>query len=115
MILKQTMDTDKTVPSICIPRVFSDVTRDEIQSTFERFLGKGYIERIDLVNRKGQGSSQDSFSRVFVHLVEWPSTESAEFIRNRLINGEAVNVVYREPWFWRCSASRVPKPQRNVY
>ena len=28
------------------------------------------------------------------------------------MNGETLNVVYDTPWFWKCSASRLPKPQR---
>ena len=30
----------------------------------------------------------------------------------RLANGDDVKVVYSEPWFWKCSVSRVPKPKK---
>tara|TARA_Y100001980_G_C14424800_1_gene214835 strand:- start:560 stop:748 length:189 start_codon:yes stop_codon:yes gene_type:complete len=32
-------------------------------------------------------------------------------IRQRLIDGEIIKVVYNNPWFWKCSASRVAKPE----
>lgn len=97
-------------PSICIPRVFKDITKEDVHETFSRILGKDTIERIDLVSRSNQ---HDGYNRVFVHLVKWPDQGVAATIRERLINNKPVNVVYKEPWFWKCAASRVAKPVKK--
>ena len=34
-------------------------------------------------------------------------------IRQRLLDGETVKIVYDNPWFWKCSASHAQKPDRT--
>ena len=53
------------------------------------------------------------FCKIFVHFRYWPNDENANKIRQRLIDGDMVKIVYDTPWFWKCSASRVPKPERE--
>ena len=43
----------------------------------------------------------------------WPDNERSEMLKDRLLSGQDIKVVYNEPWFWKCSASRVPKPERR--
>lgn len=50
---------------------------------------------------------------MFIHLRYWPTDDDAVIIRDRLVAGETVKIVYDTPWFWKCSASRLPKPQRD--
>jgi hypothetical protein len=34
-------------------------------------------------------------------------------VRETLVNGGEIKVVYNHPWFWKCSASRVAKPEKK--
>lgn len=107
---KQTFATEViTEPSICIPRTLNNITWRTVKDTFEEILGKGTVERVDLINDR----NGEPFCKVFVHLRYWPHSDDAVNIRDRLVAGEIVKIVYDTPWFWKCSASRVPKPDRD--
>lgn len=105
-------------PSICIPRVFNVVKKQYIINTFEKLLGKGCIERVDIVSNKPPGHSyklnnSTNFKKVFIHLHQWPDNQKAQNIRNQLLKQKTIKLVYDEPWFWKCSASRLHKPTYN--
>ena len=98
-----------TEPSICIPRTLYNVNWQTVKNTFEQILGQGTVDRVDLVpSRDGE-----PFCKIFVHMRYWPEHEEAMAIRNSLNAGEVVKIVYDTPYFWKCSASRVPKPERE--
>jgi hypothetical protein len=100
-----------TEPSICIPRTLNNVTRQQVKEVFEIVIGRGTVERVDIVsNRQNDGQP---FCRIFVHFRFWPNTTEIMSIRQSLLDGNTIRVVYDNPWFWRCSASRVPKPINN--
>ena len=109
-ILQHTMTEILTEPSICIPRTLSNVSWRDVKDTFETLLGRGTVERVDIVRSK---DSEQPFCRIFVHFRYWPNTPDIMAIRQRLIDGEVIKVVYNNPWFWKCAASRVPKPNRD--
>ena len=100
-------------PSICIPRVFKSTTRKDIYDVIER-LDLGAVERIDMVaktNNRGE-----CYNKVFIHFKMWnKKSEVAQATRAQLLRGEEVKIVYSEPWFWKCSASRVEKPTFRDY
>mgnify|MGYP001367304513 CR=1 FL=1 len=98
-----------TEPSICIPRTLNNITWRTVKDTFEHILGEGTVERVDLINDR----NGDPFCKVFVHLRYWPTQGDAVDIRDRLVAGQIVKIVYDTPWFWKCSASRLPKPERD--
>jgi len=100
-----------TEPSICIPRTLSNVGWRDVKETFELLFGKGTIERVDIVSQR---NSDTPFCKIFVHFRYWATDEQTQSIRKRLIDGETIKVVYDTPWFWKCSASRTPKPERNT-
>jgi len=100
-----------TEPSICIPRTLNNVNWRQIKETFEQLFGPGTVERVDIVTNRTDASP---FCRIFVHMRYWPvEKEEIADIRQRLVDGETVKVVYDNPWFWKCSASRTPKPDRT--
>ena len=99
-----------TEPSISIPRTLNNITWRTVKDTFEYILGKGTVERVDLINDR----NGEPFCKVFVHMRYWPTDEAAVNIREKLIAGEMVKIVYDSPWFWKCSASRLPKPDREA-
>jgi hypothetical protein len=98
-----------TEPSICIPRTLNNITWRTVKDTFELILGKGTVERVDLINDR----NGEPFCKVFVHLRYWPTDAESVNIRERLMAGDMVKIVYDNPWFWKCSASRLPKPDRE--
>lgn len=101
-----------TEPSICIPRTLHNVGWRDVKNVFETLFGKGTVERVDIVVDK---RDESPFCRIFVHMRYWPvDKEDVAAIRQRLVDGEMIKVVYDNPWFWKCSASRTPKPERGI-
>ena len=95
-------------PSICIPYVLDRVEKSTIHSTFNFLFGEQNIDRIDVVFREKPDG--EKFKRVFVHMRSWPKSAEAQSIRKRLLQGDEVLIMYDDPWYWKCSASRVEKP-----
>jgi len=95
-------------PSICIPRVFDNIEKKVIWGVFTELFGRDAIDRIDVVFKETPNG--DKYKRVFVHFRAWPTTYESQLVRRKLMNGEEVKIVYDEPWFWKCSASRIEKP-----
>ena len=98
-------------PSICIPRVFPNITWQRVKEAFEK-LEFGTIERVDMVNKtspKGQ-----AIKRVFIHFSKW-NTENpkATEARRKMMEGGHLEFTYDKPWFWRCYKSNVPRPSRK--
>tara|TARA_B100001063_G_scaffold235569_1_gene254290 strand:- start:408 stop:815 length:408 start_codon:yes stop_codon:yes gene_type:complete len=103
------LDDSSSFPSVCIPRTFTNTTRRDVRDVFETIVGRGCVERVDMVpkvNPRGE-----SYQCVFIHL-KWPDNDVAKQVRERLIEGEDIKLVYDDPWFWKCNVSRVPKPKR---
>lgn len=96
-------------PSVCIPRVFANIDRKRIHNVFQTIFGPDVVSQIDMVSRTSE--TGEEYSRVFVHFTKWPKTMYAQQVRQKLLNGDKVKVVYDEPWFWYMSASRVERPQ----
>jgi hypothetical protein len=95
----------KNVPSLCIPRVFPNITKDRIFNSFKD-INIGYIEQIDTIvctDKSGQ-----KYQRVFVHL-QWNNAAHSIQMRQRALEGKEVKIVYDEPWFWKVSANRATK------
>ena len=91
----------KNIPSLCIPRVFPNISEARIRKTFEDiFIGR--IEKIDIIKK-------EKFNCVFVHL-SWNNTPDALYVRNQVMTGKDVKVVYDKQWYWMISASRNQSP-----
>jgi len=107
-----------STPSLCIPRVFSNIDEKRIRRVFDE-LHMGDIDRIDIVNVKGEKG--EKFNRVFVHFKCWLRNTTADTARERLLNGKEIKIIYDEPWFWKVSAYREapahpaskPRPQEK--
>ena len=100
-------------PSICIPRAFMSTTRKDIYDTVEK-LGLGAVDRIDLVSKVNDRG--EPYNKVFIHFKVWNTKdETAIATRAKLLKGEEIKIVYRDPWFWKCTASRVEKPAFRDY
>jgi len=90
------------VPSLCIPRVFKNITRERVMACFKD-LDIGFVERIDMVSRVAENG--DQFQRVFVHL-RWNNKDNSVKARTRVLSGKEIKIIYDEPWFWKVSANR---------
>lgn len=112
-------------PSICIPRVDMWVTDDYIRKIFnEVFFGRkknnindiendienNFIMGIDLIpktNEKGE-----NYKRVFIHFKDWNiiQSDAANLVRKKLLNGDNIKIMHNNPNYWKCSASRIKRP-----
>jgi hypothetical protein len=125
------MKITKDFPSICIPRTLGHINRRWVWKVFMQ-LNLGEIERIDWrvqyrdstkwvtipLNTKPE-SYTFQVCQFFIHFKAWNinSMEAVE-IRERLLSvpdeGQKmpnIKVVYDDPWYWQCFASRIPKPK----
>jgi len=89
------------VPSLCIPRVYTNIDENRIRRIFND-LNLGVIDRIDIVRKTTDKGEQ--CNRVFIHFDRWYSGRNADAARERLINGQDIKVIYDGPWFWKVSA-----------
>lgn len=91
------------VPSMCIPRVFKNITRERVMGVI-RDLDLGLIDHVDMVQRENEKG--DKFQRVFIHFKKWHSNPNAIKAREMLISGKEIKIIYDEPWFWKISANK---------
>ena len=101
---------NKTEPSICIPRTFPNITWKRVKEVFEQVLDSKCIDRIDMIRRRANDGSE--FKRVYVHFKYWPNDTQSQEVRQRLLDGNDIKIVYDDPWFWKLHASR-PAPARD--
>jgi hypothetical protein len=97
-------------PSLCIPRVFTDITSEFIRNTIEK-VGLGKVARVDLLERRSPKG--EVYQRAFIHFEKWNWNQNAQDARKRLITGNDIKIVYNNPWFWKISANRWT-PQQSV-
>lgn len=100
-------EPNRTNPSICVPRVFPNITWKRVKEVFEE-LGLGEVERVDMVNKTNDKG--EKFKRVFVHFKRWNKNKTAQSVKEKLLSGDSVKVVYDDPWFWKVFVSNAPKP-----
>ena len=103
-----------THPSICIPRTFPTIrgeqTKRAVFKTF-RDLRIGFIDRIDTVHKTDKNGER--FCTVYIHLKWDMDNKLARDTRQKLVDGQEIKVVYDEPWFWKCTASTIEKPENR--
>ena len=103
-----------THPSICIPRTFPTIrgeqTKRAVFNTFKD-LRIGHIDRIDTVHKTDKNGER--FCTVYIHLKWNVNNQLARDTRQKLLDGQDVKVVYDEPWFWKCTASTIEKPENR--
>jgi len=88
--------------------VFDNIEKKVIWGVFTELFGRDAIDRIDVVFKETPNG--EKYKRVFVHFRAWPTTYESQLVRRKLLDGQEIKIVYDEPWFWKCSASRIEKP-----
>jgi len=91
-------------PSICIPYVNAKVTKGEILRVFQK-LNFGKIEKVDIICKKGYKG--EDYKRIFLHFKSLNDDDFAIDVRDRLLSGKDIKIVYDFPWFWKASALKV--------
>ena len=104
-----------THPSMCIPRTFPTIrgeqTKRAVFRTFKE-LRIGIIDRIDTVHKIDKNG--EKFCTVYIHMKSWNATSQLALeTRKKLLGGQEIKVVYDEPWFWKCTASNMEKPENR--
>ena len=100
-------------PSLCIPRIFDNMTNDHIKSIFQK-AKLGIIRRVDVIHRKNEKGEE--YKRVFIHFTRWFVDEPNIInLRQRLIEGKDIKIVYDNPWFWKVSASKLEDKSRKNF
>ena len=98
-------------PSLCIPRVFPNITWKRVKACLEG-VGLGEIDRIDMV--KKTNVKGEKFQQVYIHFKKWSTSANAQAARSKVLAGEMFKVTYDDPWFWKIGMSRAKKPERNT-
>lgn len=96
-------------PGIYIPSVYQNIDWRRIKSVFEDIFGEGTISRVDVVKQKQETTSNSkmNFNRVYVHFKYWP--KEFDNIREKLVSGETIKIVYEDPRYWKCMINKYPK------
>ena len=97
-------------PSICIPRIFSNIDDARIRSVFAQ-IELGVVHHVDIIERKNEKG--ETFKRAYVHFSKWLWNENAQTARRKLIEGKEIKIVYDNPWFWKVSANRATERREN--
>jgi predicted P-loop ATPase/GTPase len=99
----------KIFDSLFIPRLFSNISKDEIRNVFEKY---GVVDYIDLVAKPGGHNS------AYVHFKMLYCNDLVILLNNDLNNPEKqARVVYNNPWYWivlkNTSAKRIGSERRK--
>ena len=97
-------------PSLCIPRVFANITERRIFDTLNK-LGLGDIARIVIVPKVVEKGKK--FNCVFIHWNYWYNNRNADTARQRILDGQDFKVIYDDPWFWKVYEYK-PQPDPTV-
>jgi len=102
---------DASHPSICIPRTFANIRWMQVKAVFEQLFGDGAIERVDVVRKTARDGT--SFNCMFVHFNAWPTDAHSQNVRQNIIDGKSIKIVYDDPWYWKCTKSRLDRPEKR--
>ena len=101
------MSASQTIPSICIPRAFYDVTENEVERIFDQLFGVGTVYDVDMVLREDY-RSHELYWVIFVHFNNFnPDFDDPALVKTiqdykkRINNGEEVRIQHRAPYFWK--------------
>ena len=82
------------IKTLCIPRILSNITKDHIYNILNN-LNLGTIKRVDIIRNK------KLFNKAFVHFSNWNDGGNADIVKDRLLNGKDIKIIYDDPWFWK--------------
>ena len=87
------------MPNICIPNAPMRTTKSQVENIFKK-LNWGVIKRIRIYYK-------NTYNQIFIDFTVWNTNNpKTEDIRNKLLDGKTIRVIYNEPWFWKCYKNR---------
>jgi hypothetical protein len=99
-------DTQK-FPHLCIPRVHLSVTKDQVFEIINKY-SFGSIEKIDVIKKRASTNKNSDLSNmVFIYFNKWYDNDLAKSVKDRLMSGKDIKIIYDDPWYWKISAMKV--------
>jgi phosphoribosylaminoimidazole-succinocarboxamide synthase len=95
-----------TFPHLCIPRVHLSVTKEQVFEVINKY-SFGSIEKIDIIKKKGQNKNNDYSNMVFIYFNSSYDNQLANSVKERLMSGKDIKIIYDDPWYWKISALKV--------
>ena len=89
------MQHNKTDITICIPKVDTNITKQEIFDKI-RALRVGFIEKIIEIPLKNDETSK----RVIIKFKTWVENDLSNKILARFEENKDIKIVYNDPWYW---------------
>ena len=111
----QDQNTHTPAFSLCIPRLFLNITENRIRAIF-RNLGFPSINAIDIVlcEGKNKDGAFQNYNRAFVHfdsmIIEKQTPNVYQSIQ-KILSGEKIKIIYDDPWFWIVNISNSVRPR----
>jgi hypothetical protein len=91
------------MPSMFIPKVFINITQRTILKTVKK-LNLGTIESVVMI--KHTSRTGELYHSVIINII-WNKDSSSLNVRNKLLNGCEVTIMYDNPWFWKVVAYKI--------
>lgn len=101
----------KITHSLCIPRVNSYVSKEDIINRFNE-LDIGNVSKVDIINKKNENGT--TFYSAFVH-INWNNSELSNYIINRVTEGKDVKIIYDGFLFWKVYLNKSTKIRNYNY
>jgi hypothetical protein len=93
-------------PNLCIPRVNTCVTKDLVFEIINKY-SFGCIEKIEVIKKKVSHKNNDYSNMVFIYFNKWYDNDLAKSVKDRLMSGKDIKIIYDDPWYWKISALKV--------
>jgi len=84
--------------SLCIPRAFPNITKSRVEGVFNA-LDVGKVGRVDEIETTARDGAP--IKRFYVHFEYWNEDGDGAALRQNLVDGKQVTIVYDDPWFWK--------------
>ena len=91
------------IPCVCIPYT-NNTEWGLVKERFETAFGAKCVKRVDVIKKRNRRNK--IYNCVFVHFTKWPDNSVAQGVRQKLMNGESIQLIYDFPWYWKCYASK---------
>ena len=91
------------IPSVYIPHLQNDVTRNHITSVFNK-LDVGSVNSVVFM-------SNGVTKKAYIYFNEWLDTKLGRFIKARIMDGKWVKIVHsmNDPIYWKCYLNKTKR------
>lgn len=100
---------DENYPSICIPHVHISVSEEFVINVITE-MHIGYIYNIDMLPKINKNGI--CYTKVYIHFSKWHWNKNACDIREKLILGNELKHIYKEPHYFKI---KLYEPQQKPF